>query len=270
MSLLLTTTLIHTFIASFVWQCPFVVNFAYMCFAFFVHYQFGLGSNLIPIYILSCVGCLLGYWLSICTTATKLISRCNWTRKINIIFWAKLFVLFVIYVIYEVYGPSAVSIPLLFVAVLIVVILAWIAVRNECVLVPKAPCEKVCNYCGCYEYVEKKFGSRATSPAAWLILSVLVLFVTNMCWLLVLFGITWVTPLRIQCLSAFALSLVVVACIITLNCVGSNSYFCRQKKKNLHYYSKKRDCHTNNNMTQQNRQCESNNNNNYNLDNGCN
>ena len=236
MSLLLITTFPHTFIASFVWQDPFIVHLLYSCFMFIVHYHSGLGINLIPIYMLGLAGVFFGYFLQKCTTCARFISRCKWGNRLNLIFLVKLFVLFVIYCVYEAYGPTPWSLPLLFVAILIVIILAWFTARNENVLVVKSH-KGIFKHDGCPEYTEKCFRSHVKTPALWLFIAVLVISLLNLTWLLALAGINWVTPLRVQCLVVFGAVVVLVACAIILNCN-------KQRKSSVHDRCKKKykDC----------------------------
>jgi len=226
MTLLLITTFPHTFIASFVWQDPFIVHLVYSCFMFIVHYNFDLGSNLIPIYLLGLVRVFLGYFLHKCTTCAIFISRFKWGNRINLIFIVKLFVLFVVYCVYEAYGPTPWSLPLLFVAIVIVIILAWFTARNEKVLVVSTY-NNICDHDGYPGYTEKNFTPHIKTPALWLFIAVLVISVLNLAWLLVLAGINWVTPLRVQCLVVFGTVVVLVACAVILNCN-------KQRKSHVH------------------------------------
>lgn len=233
MHLLLTTVLPHTFIATFVWQDPLPVHVLYVCYMFVVHYLYGLGSNLFPIYLLSLAGGILGYLLVRCTTVVRFMSRCNWGRKLNVIFIVKLLVLFVIYNVFELYGPTPWTVPLLFVAIILVTVLAWIAARNYCVLVPKRDCKRLCKLWGDYEYFEKTFCHYALTPALWLLISIVVLCVVNCGWLLVLFNIRFITPLRIQCLAVCALICVLVVCCIIISCNNGKKHCkprCEKKK----------------------------------------
>lgn len=233
MSLLLVTTFPITYVSSFVTQCPFFVSFLYSLFMFIIHYNFGLGSNLIPIYLLSLAGVFLGYFLQMCTTKAKFISRCDWSSRLNLIFTVKLFVLFVICCIYEMYGATPWSIPLLFIGILMLLILAWSSARNECVLVLKT-CKKICKYCGNGEYTEKSFRSHIGTPAFWLFISMIVTAILNLTWLLSLVGVSFITPLRVQCFVVAGAMIVLVICAVILNC--------NKKVTNVNYNHPMSDC----------------------------
>ena len=225
---LLITTLLHNFIAGFVWQS---VCFPFTCWSLyfvFILWQFGLGRFFIPIYLLGLLGAFLGAVLGNCSTKILFIRRCDWTNKTNILFYVKLFILFVIYNIFEFCGPSLWSIPILFVAVLIVCVLFWWIVK-DCKVLKQKHTENACfSLCGNVTYKEVVFCRYAFNPALWLVIAVILIGIVNMGWYLVLFNVPYITPLRIQCVAVLVLFLVVLACLILFNC-GKKQ--CHRKRK---------------------------------------
>lgn len=228
MSLLLVTTFPHTFICSFVLQDPFFVSVVYSCLMFIVHYVYGLGSNLIPIFLLSIAGAFIGYFLQRFTTCAVFVSRFKLDARINIVFIVKLLLLFAAYFIFESYGPTPWSLPLLFVAVMVITILAWFTSRDELVMVLLEDGKTNGTFTG-NTYVEKSFRNHIQTPAVWLLISIFVISVLNLLWILVLAGFTWVTPLRVQCLVVIGSLIVVICCAVILNYSGEDKKKCVKK-----------------------------------------
>lgn len=216
--ILLTTTLIHTFIAGFVWQSiclPFTCWSVYfMC----VVYQVGINQYFPFIYLLGLLGSGFGALMGRCSSTVVFVRRCNLGHKTNILFYVKLFVLFVIYNVYEYYGPSLWTLPMLAVSIVVVCVIFWLLARGLCVLKINNKGSGLYGFCQNYTYKEKTFGRYATWPMVWLLVAVVLVCLVNSSVLLVLFNVPFITPFRVQCVAAIVLFLVVLACLIIFNC----------------------------------------------------